>query len=171
VTTAEHPAPSPAAAPGAPARRDGTLAVSTCERCGYSQLAERRCDRCHGTTSREEIAASGAVLAATVVERVPEDVVLDAPFAMTLVQLDGGPQVLAVALGRAHFEPGARVTVHEERVERGDAGVVAHVVHQATDAPSAPGAPVPPARAAWRGEQPASRGAARSASTAGSETA
>jgi uncharacterized OB-fold protein len=109
----------------------GTLLASFCDSCGFAQLAERRCDRCHSETLRREIAAAGAVLAATVVERAPDDVVLEAPFAMALVRLDDGPQLLAVAPGPERFEPGARVTIGEELLQRAGAGVTAHVMHEA----------------------------------------
>ena len=90
------------------------LEAYRCRNCGWRQFNDRRCDRCRGAVLGTQVELVGSVVAVTVLERVPPGVLCSAPYAIALVQLTDGPELLAIS----DASEGLRVadTVEIERV-------------------------------------------------------
>lgn len=73
------------------------LEAYRCSTCGWLQFNGRLCDRCRGAVLGAQVEPTGKVVAITVLERVPPGVLCSAPYAVALVQLIGGPELLAIA--------------------------------------------------------------------------
>src|SRR5438132_518738 len=81
---------------------DGRLTGERCTACGTVQAFPRRfCERCGGE-EREiiELGNRGTIYSFSIVTRAPADFYLDAPFAVALIDLDGGKRMLAPVAGR-----------------------------------------------------------------------
>jgi uncharacterized OB-fold protein len=73
------------------------LEAYRCSTCSWLQFNGRRCDRCRGAVFGAPVKPAGKVVAITILERVPPGVLCRAPYAVALVQLISGPELLAIS--------------------------------------------------------------------------
>lgn len=94
------------------------LHVNACPECGWRQVPPGRCQRCRTGVVPSEARALGEVLASTVIERVPPEVLVAAPYMALSVHLDDGLEVVAIASVDERLVPGARVSLSAVQVAR-----------------------------------------------------
>jgi uncharacterized OB-fold protein len=93
------------------------LEAYRCRACSWLQFSGRRCDRCRGAVLGAQVEPVGNVVAVTVLERVPPGVLCSAPYAIALVQLTDGPELLAISDASEDLRVADAVEIERVRVD------------------------------------------------------